>query len=83
MGTLDAPEKSRGVSFQLATGTVSCAKAASWKLTWLSNATFVGRVTLARLKHNSARRTAMNLIWGQTPLSCDQVWTARRTVAAI
>jgi len=48
MGTLDAPDNSRGVSFQLAIGTASCAKAASWKLTPLSNATFVGRVTLAR-----------------------------------
>jgi hypothetical protein len=38
MGTLDAPDKSRGVSFQLAIGPVSCAKTARWKLTPLSNA---------------------------------------------
>jgi len=31
MGTPDAPDKSRGGSFQLAIGTVSCAQAATWK----------------------------------------------------
>jgi hypothetical protein len=44
MGTLDAPNKSRGVSFQFAIGPVSCAKTAIWKLTPFSNATFVGRL---------------------------------------
>jgi hypothetical protein len=46
MGTLDSPDKSRGVSFRLAIGPVSCAKTASWKLTPLSSATFVGCLTL-------------------------------------
>ena len=52
MNTHDALDKSRGVCFQLATSTVSYAKAASWKLAPLSKATFVGRVTPARLKRS-------------------------------
>jgi hypothetical protein len=46
----DAPDKSSGVSFQLAIGTVSFVKAASGKLTPLTNATFIGRVRNDRHK---------------------------------
>ena len=49
MAASDAPDKSRGVSFELVIAPVSRAKTASWKLTPLSNATFVGRLKSADL----------------------------------
>jgi hypothetical protein len=52
MGTLDAPDKSRGAGFQPAKNPE---KTAGYKPAPRENRTFVGRVTLARLENRDGQ----------------------------